>query len=95
MSTKKPTVRTTSRAQRESGLPPVFFAQWENEIKNDWTIQVKDDMNDFCLPIGFDWMKSKSEDSFKKLVKVKAYEYALYIFNSMKGSKMRNKFMVN
>ena len=52
-------------------------------------------MNDFCLPIGFDWMKSKSEDSFKKLVKVKAYEYALYIFNSMKGSKMRNKFMVN
>ena len=49
-------------------------------------------MNDFCLPIDFDCMKSKSEDSFKKLVKVKAYKYALYIFNSMKGSKIQKTF---
>ena len=71
-------------------LSKFFHAQWNNEVKNDWTTQIRLDLEDFGIPGELDFIKSKSEDSFKRLVKVKAQEYALSELNSMKKSKMEN-----
>ena len=73
-------------------LSKFFHAQYNCEVKNDWTAQVRLDLDDFCLPLDLDYIKSKSEYSFKKLIKVKAQEYELSKFNSMKGSKMESTF---
>ena len=73
-------------------LSKIFYAQWNSEVKNDWTCQVRKDLADFCLPEDLHFIQSKSEYSFKRLVKAKALEYALDELNSMKGSKMENTF---
>ena len=75
-----------------SMLSSFFEAQWKYEIKNDWTAQVKLDLEDYGIPIDLDYFKSKSVFSFKKMVKVKAHEYALCKLNAMKKSKMDNTF---
>ena len=64
------------------------------EVKNDWTTQVRKDLEDFGIPEDLDFIKSKSKDSFKKLVKIKAADYALHELNRMKAShsKMDNIF---
>lgn len=49
-------------------------------------------MHDFGIPFDLDYIKSKSDYSFKNLVKVKAREYELHKCNSMKGSKLENTF---
>ena len=66
--------------------------QWENSLKNDWTLQVREDLEDLCIPVDLEFIKSKSQDSFKRLVKVKAREYALDELNKVKTghSKMDN-----
>ena len=69
-----------------------FYTQWNSEAKNDWTVQVRNDLRDFCIPVDLDYIKSKSEYTFKKSVKVKGHEYALRELNTMKGSKMENTF---
>ena len=47
-------------------------------------------MVDFDLPIDFDFIQSKNKEAFKKVVKVKAKEYALrkLLNNKSKHSKM-------
>ena len=76
----------------ETMLSKFFHAQWNSEVKNDWTSQIRIDLADFCLPEDLDYIKSKSEYSFKRMIKVKALEYAIGELNSMKGSKMANTF---
>ena len=76
----------------KSMLSQFFHVQLNCEVKNDWTTQVKLDMEDFGIPFDLDYIKSKSENTFKKLVKVKAQEYELNKCNSMKGSKMERTF---
>jgi hypothetical protein len=76
----------------KSMLSQFFHVQLNFEVKNDWTTQVKLDMEDFGIPFDLDYIKSKSEYTFKKLVKVKAQEYELNKCNSMKGSKMERTF---
>ena len=75
-----------------SMLSQFFHVQLNSEVKNDWTTQVKRDLDDFDIPFDLEFIKSKSEYSFKKLVKVKSQEYELYKCNSMKGSKMESTF---
>ena len=60
------------KEDEETMLSKFFYAQWNSEVKNDWTCQVRLDLADFCLPEDLDFIKSKSEYSFKKIVKVKA-----------------------
>jgi hypothetical protein len=70
----------------ESSMPSKkFYAQWKYGVKNDWTAQVKIDLEDFGFPEDIDFIKSKSIYSFKKMVKVKGHEYALCKLNHMKG----------
>ena len=67
-----------------------FITQLYNPTRGDWTEQVKKDLVDFDLPIDFDFIQSKSKEAFKKVVKVKAKEYALrkLLNNKSKHSKM-------
>ena len=62
----------------KSGMLYSFFiTQWNSPSKGDWTEIVKKDLEDFSIPCSFEYIRSKSKDAFKKLVKVKAREFAL------------------
>ena len=80
--------------QREAGsmLNSFFITQWNNPTRGDWTEEVKSDLEDFGIPCSFEWIKSKSQLSFKSLVKTKAEEYALSILKDQQNthSKMEN-----
>ena len=78
----------------EEMLAKFFLTQWKYPSPGDWTEQVKEDLNDFGMLADFDFMRSKSRDSFKNLVKKKAVEYAFYSFMEMKNghSKLDNLF---
>ena len=80
------------KENENSMLSKFFYAQWNSEARNDWTAQIRLDLADFSLPEDLDFIKSKSDFSFKKLVKVKALEYTIGELNAMKGSKMENTF---
>ena len=54
-------------------------------MKKDWTLQVREYLEDFCIPVDLEFIKSKSQDAFKRLVKVKAQEYALDKLNKVKA----------
>ena len=75
--------------QEEKGMLYSFLiTQWNNPTKGDWTEQVKKDLEDFEIPCSFELMKQKSKETFKKMVKVRAKEYALKVLLSKKGTKM-------
>ena len=66
-----------------------FETQYKYPIKDDWTLQVIEDLDDFGISSCFDYLKSKSKNAFKRLVKIKSKEYALN-YLKMKHSKMDN-----
>ena len=69
-----------------------FLTQWHTPSKGDWTEQVKADLEEFKIPCSFEHILSKSKEAIKRLVKVKAREYAMDILRSQqaKHSKMEN-----
>ena len=71
-------------------LSQFFNTQLEFEMKNDWTSQVKQDFIDLGVSMDKAYLQSKSSESFKKIVKIRAEEYELDRLNSCKGSKTRN-----
>ena len=75
-----------------SMLAKFFQAQSKYPVKGDWTEQVKIDLEDFGIQENWDWIKSKSVNSFKRLVKKKAKQYALSEFLRKKSihSKLDN-----
>ena len=54
-----------------------FITQWNNPCKGDWTELVQRDLEDLNIPCSFEYILSKSKEAFKRLVKVKAKEFAL------------------
>ena len=65
----------------------IFFStQWNNPCRGDWSEQIKIDLKDFGIDCNFDEIRSKSKDSFKHLVKVRAREFALIVLNQKKES---------
>ena len=54
-----------------------FKAQWDNPCPQDWTIQVQEDLVDLGIPTSLQFISSKTEKTFKELVKerVKALEF--------------------
>ena len=69
-----------------------FITQWNNPCKDDWTETVKQNLKEFDIQIDMEYIKSKSKETFKKIVKRKAQEYALKILQEtqQKHSKMKN-----
>jgi hypothetical protein len=80
------------KEDQKSMLSQFFHVQLNCEVRTDLTTQVRKDLNDFGIPFDLELIKSKSDYTFKRLVKVKAQEYEFYKCNSMKGSKMESTF---
>ena len=80
------------KSDESSMLAKFFQAQSKYPVKGDWTEQVKIDLEDFGIQENLDWIKSKSVNSFKRLVKKKAKQYALSEFLRKKSihSKLDN-----
>ena len=73
-------------------LNKFFMCQWNYPVKNDWTTQVRSDLEDFNLNVDLTDLKSKSKTTFKKIIKLKMKEYSLEYLNNLKEkhSKMEN-----
>ena len=78
---------------QNSMLSKFFMAQWENPSKkNEWTEQVKVDLDQLGLSENLNWIKEKSKWGFKNLVKKQVSELALLELLNLKEthSKMAN-----
>ena len=75
-------------------LSTFFKTQWFNEIDGDWTKQIKLDMEAFNITCDFEYIRSKSKEGFKNLVKKRAKEVALTLLQKkqMNHSKMSNMY---
>ena len=69
-----------------------FITQWFNPTKGDWSLQVKEDLKLLEIPCTFDFIKSKSKETFKRIVKKQVKIFALKMLKSkqQKQSKMAN-----
>ena len=74
-------LHTLLRSNEESTLSQFFQAQLNHPDKDDWTVQVCQDLTDFQIDKNFTAIKSKSKESFKNLVKKPAREYAFHCLN--------------
>ena len=45
-------------------LSKFVHAQWQNEVTNDWTLEVKKNLEEFEIPQNFEFLKSKSAPAF-------------------------------
>ena len=82
------------RREENEMLYNFFMTQWHNETIGDWTQQIKIDLDDLEIPCDFEYIKSKSRNTFKSMVKIKAKEYALKILTDKqeKHKKMKDLF---
>ena len=78
--------------EKNSMLYTFFITQWLNPTKGDWVLQVKEDLMDLEIPCSFDYMRGKSKQAFKTIVKNKVKSYALKSLKmkQLKHSKMSN-----
>ena len=67
-------------------LYKAFIAQWTYPVKDDWTIKVKENLEEFGISYSLEDMKTKSANSFKRMVKIRAKEYALNFLLDKKES---------
>ena len=69
-----------------------FETQQKYPTKGDWTLQVAEDLDDFEISGKFEFIRSKSKNSFKKLVKKKMKEHAMNYLLELKAdhSKLDN-----
>ena len=70
----------------------VFKAQWDNPVKDDWTLEVKRNLEELNIHLSLEEIQKKSTNSFKNLIKTRAKEFALdYLLNlSERHEKMEN-----
>ena len=65
------------RLEEKQMLSKVFKIQWKYPVKDDWVLQVQQDLRDLDIVMNLEEIKSKSPYAFKKHVKIKSKEYAL------------------
>ena len=67
-----------------------FITQWYQPCRGDWTEVVQQNLKEFNIPCDFKYIRSKSCEAFKNIVKTKAKEYALeqLTLKQQKHSKM-------
>ena len=69
-------------------LYKVFIAQWRYPVKDDWTNKVKQNLEEFGLSLSLEEIKSKSVNTFKRMVKTRAKEYTLnFLLNKKENHK--------
>ena len=74
-----------------------FDIQWKYPCKNDWTLQVKTDLEDFKIEPNLSKLKKQSKNSFKRIIKIKMKDFALNYLLQLKSShsKMDNIIYTN
>ena len=65
-------------------LNKFFQTQLAFPVKDDWSEQVRQDLRDFGIREDFQWIKTTSQYTFRKLVKKCGRDYALGEFNEKK-----------
>ena len=67
-----------------------FLSQWKYPVRDDWTLEAKENLKELDINLTLEEIKKKSKNSFKRLVKTKAKEYTLnYLLDlKEKHSKM-------
>ena len=63
-----------------------FKVQWQRPFRGHWTLQVKQDLEDFGIHGKLEYLEGMSENSLKSLVKKKSIEFALEKFLDMRSS---------
>jgi hypothetical protein len=78
--------------EKDEMLHKFFLTQWKYPCKNDWTLQVRKDLEEFGINDDLEALKTKSQESFKRIVKIKMKETALDYLANLKEthSKMDN-----
>ena len=64
----------------KSLLYNLFSTQWKYSCRNDWTRQVRLDLTNFGISEDLEEIKKTSKYRFKRLVKKKSKEFALFTF---------------
>ena len=80
------------RLEEKEMLSKVFKIQWKYPVKDDWILQVQQDLKDFGIVLNLEEIKGKSPYTFEKHVKIKSKEFALEQLLKLKSkhSKMEN-----
>ena len=80
------------RLEEKEMLSKVFKIQWKYPVKDDWILQVQQDLKDFGIVLNLEEIRGKSPYTFKKHVKIKSKEFALDELLKLKSkhSKMEN-----
>ena len=80
--------------REEDMLYRFFITQLYNPTPGDWTEQVKKDFESLDIPFDFDYIRNKSKEQFKKLVrdKTELYELDRLRQKQAKHSKMSNLY---
>ena len=73
-------------------LYKTFLSQWKYPVKDDWTEEVKSNLEELEINLNLEEIGKKSKNSFKRLVKIKTKEYAL---NQLLETKEKHKKMEN
>ena len=68
-----------------------FITQWLNPNRGDWTETVKETMEEYNISIDFEYLKSKSKDSFKKMVKEQENKNAMRILKEKQAKHTKMK----
>ena len=74
-------LHTLANLEESEMLSKFFLHQWDQPSKLDWTEQVKKDLEDLDMPVSLEFVQSKSQVVFSKLVKekIKKYEFTRLI----------------
>ena len=72
-------------------LSKFFHAQWENPVKSDWVLDVKENLEEFQLPSRLEDIEALSTFQFKSLVKKRARKFELRRLLEIKEVKSKSK----
>ena len=81
-----------AKREEDQLIQQFLTVQWNNPIRIDWTESVTENLNEFGIPDDIEYLKSKTKESFKNMMKKKARKVALTLpLNiEMKHFKMEN-----
>ena len=73
-------------------LSQFFYAQWNSPCKNDWTVTVKNDLDEFKIEANLEVIRHMSQFQFKDLVKKRCQDTAFRHLLTLKAthSKLSN-----
>ena len=80
--------------QNENGtLYKAFIAQWKYPAEGDWTEEANKNLVELGINLTLEDIKKKSEDSFKRMVKIKAKEYVFEYLHGLKAKHTKLDYL--